>query len=122
MTPTEFRKSQKTKLLENSSGFSCRLAYRPPLDWEQLLGFLARRAIPQVEVVQEGAYFRTVRIGRQNREYSGVVEVRHETDTQMISVRLSDTLVPVCAMVLERIKRLFDLHADPMTIRMALGS
>ena len=40
----------------------------------------------------------------------------------MISVRLSDALVPVCPVVLERIKRLFDLHADPTTINMALGS
>lgn len=122
MTPTEFRKGQKKQPMENPTGFLCRLAYRPPLDWEHLLGFLARRAIPQVEVVQDGAYFRTVQIARQNCEYSGFVEVRHEADRQMISVRLSDALVPVCAVVLERIKRLFDLHADPTTINMVLGS
>ena len=39
----------------------------------------------------------------------------------MISVRLSDTLVPVCATVLERVKRLFDLHADPAAIDAVLG-
>ncbi len=121
MTPTEFRKQQKKQPGGNSSNFSCRLAYRPPLDWEQLLGFLSRRAIPQVEAVQDGAYFRTVQINRQNREYSGFVEVRHEADRQMISVRLSDALVPVCAAVLERIRRLFDLHAEPTSINAVLG-
>jgi AraC family transcriptional regulator of adaptative response / DNA-3-methyladenine glycosylase II len=119
MTPTEFRKQQKKRAAENSSEFSFRLSYRPPFDWEQLLGFLSRRAIPQVETVQDGAYFRTVQITRQNREYTGFLEVRH--GQQMISVRLSDALVPVCAIVLERVKRLFDLHADPSAINLTLG-
>jgi AraC family transcriptional regulator of adaptative response / DNA-3-methyladenine glycosylase II len=122
MTPTELRKRQKKSALENSSEFSFHLSYRPPFDWEQLLGFLSRRAIPGVEAVQDGAYFRTVYIHRQNREYTGFLEVRHEAERQMISVRLSDTLVPVCAVVLERIKRLFDLQADPMAINAVLGS
>ena len=121
-TPTEFRKQRKKQSVENSSEFSFRLGYRPPLDWQELLNFLARRAIPQVEAVQDGAYFRTVQISRQSREYTGYLEVRHEAENQLISVRLSDALVPVCAVILERIKRLFDLHADPMTINAALGS
>ena len=121
VTPTEFRRRQKKPTVDGSSGFSCRLAYLPPLDWEQILGFLSRRAIPLVETVRDGAYFRTVQISRQNRDYSGFVEVRHEAGRQMISVRLSDALVPVCAAVLERIKRLFDLHADPTPINMTLG-
>jgi AraC family transcriptional regulator of adaptative response / DNA-3-methyladenine glycosylase II len=122
LTPTEFRKQQKKQLAGNSSEFLFRLGYRPPLDWEQLLGFLARRAIPQVESIQNGAYFRTVQLHRQNRDYTGFLEVRHEPDKQVISVRLSDSLVPVCAMVLDRVKRLFDLHADPAAINLALGS
>jgi AraC family transcriptional regulator of adaptative response / DNA-3-methyladenine glycosylase II len=121
MTPTELRKRQKKNGAENSSEFSFRLGYRLPMDWEQILGFLSRRAIPQVESVADGAYFRTVRLTRQNGEYTGFLEVRNHPDERMISVRLSDTLVPVCVIVLERIKRLFDLEADPMAIEAVLG-
>jgi len=121
MTPTELRKKKGGPAADNSSEFSFRLSYRPPFDWERLLGFLSRRAIPQVEVIQDGAYFRTVRIHRQQRDYSGFIEVRHEADGQMISVRLSDALIPVCAVILERVKRLFDLQADPAIINLALG-
>ena len=121
LTPTELRKRQKRQAAENSSEFSFRLSYRPPFDWEHLLGFLSRRAIPQVETVTDGAYFRTVRLSRQNSEFTGFLEVRHEPDQRMISVRLSDTLVPVCAIVLERLKRLFDLQADPAAIGLVLG-
>jgi AraC family transcriptional regulator of adaptative response / DNA-3-methyladenine glycosylase II len=121
MTPTELRERQKKQAVENSSEFSFRLGYRPPFDWEQILGFLSRRAIPQVEVVQDGAYFRTVRLNRQSREYTGFLEVRHEPEQRMISVRLSDTLIPVCPVVLERTRRLFDLEGDPAAIGMVLG-
>jgi AraC family transcriptional regulator, regulatory protein of adaptative response / DNA-3-methyladenine glycosylase II len=122
LTPTEFRKRQKKQVPENPSEFSFRLSYRPPLDWKRLLGFLSQRTIPQVEDVRDGAYFRTVQVTRQDREFVGHLEVRHEADEPMLSVRLSDALLPVCAIVLEQMKRLFDLHADPTAINTVLGS
>lgn len=122
MTPTELRKRHSRHAAGNSSEFSFRLSYRPPFDWEHLLGFFARRAIPQVEAVRDGAYFRTVRVTRHDQEYTGFLEVRNDPDKRMISVRVSDRLVPVTAMVLERIKRLFDLEADPAAINPVLGS
>ena len=122
MTPTELRKKNKNKAAEKSSEFSFRLGYRPPFDWERLLSFLSRRAIPGVEVIRDGAYFRTVRVNRQNREYAGFIEVTHDADAKTICVRLSDELVPACTMVLDRVKRLFDLQADPAAINTVLGS
>jgi len=121
VTPTEFRKQSKKSARENTTEFSFRLSYRPPLEWEELLNFLSRRAIPQVEAVRAGIYFRTARLQRQNREYSGWLEVRHEPEHAMISVRLADTLVPVCATILERVKQLFDLSAEPAVIATTLG-
>jgi AraC family transcriptional regulator of adaptative response / DNA-3-methyladenine glycosylase II len=121
MTPTELRKNQKKDPTQNPSEFSFRLSYRSPMDWQHLIAFLSRRAIPEVETVIGDAYFRTVRLSRQNIEYTGFFEVRNEADQRMISVRLSDTLAPVCVMVLERIKRLFDLEANPVAINKVLG-
>ena len=40
-----------------------RLDYRPPFDWAALLGFLAARAIPGVESVEDGVYLRTAAVG-----------------------------------------------------------
>ena len=39
-----------------------RLAYRAPIDAERMLGFLAARAIPGVESVQDGRYRRTIQL------------------------------------------------------------
>jgi AraC family transcriptional regulator, regulatory protein of adaptative response / DNA-3-methyladenine glycosylase II len=122
LTPTELRKQQKKQLPARFSEFSFRLNYRPPLDWERLLGFLSLRVIPRVEAVQDGAYFRTVHIKRQSRDFVGYIQVGHESEKHLLSVRLSDALLPVCAVVLERVKRLFDLHADPAAIDLALGT
>jgi len=122
LTPTDLRKAQKEKVAENFSDFAFRLSYRPPLDWDRLLAFLTQRTIPGVEAVFDGAYFRTVRIKRHDRQWVGTIRVEHERDQNMLSVRLSDSLLPVCAVVLERTKQLFDLHADPAAISSALRS
>ena len=122
MTPTEFRKGHKHGTTGTLSEFPFRLAYRPPLDWERMLGFLSQRVIPQVEEVRDGTYSRTVRVKRQEREYTGFIQVRHDAGTQMVTVRLSDTLLPVCAILLGRAKQLFDLNADPAAIGAVLGS
>jgi AraC family transcriptional regulator of adaptative response / DNA-3-methyladenine glycosylase II len=121
MSPTELRKKHKASAPESFSEFSFRLSYRPPLDWLRLLAFLSQRAIPGVEAVQDGAYLRTVAIERPDKVFSGTIEVRNDAEGQLLSVRLSDALQPVCAIVLERVKRLFDLHADPVAIDRALG-
>lgn len=121
MAPTELRKRQAKRILENASPFAFRLSYRPPLDWERLLGFLARRAVPHVEEVRDNTYFRTVQVIRQDREFAGHIHVRHLSGESMLAVHLSDALLPVCAFVLERVKRLFDLQADPAAIKAALG-
>jgi AraC family transcriptional regulator of adaptative response / DNA-3-methyladenine glycosylase II len=121
LTPTEFRKQQKRDIPQNFAEFPFRLNYRPPFDWDRLLGFLAPRLIPHVESIQAGKYFRTVQMIRQNRKIAGHLEVRHDADKHMLFVHLSDSLLPVCAAVLERLKRLFDLYADPAAINSVLG-
>jgi AraC family transcriptional regulator of adaptative response / DNA-3-methyladenine glycosylase II len=121
MTPTDLRKARGKKDAEDAPGFSLRLGYRSPFQWQHLLDFLSRRAIAQIETVQAGAYFRTVQIERHGQKFAGHIEVRNEADRSMLSVRFSDALLPVCAIVLERMRRLFDLQADPVAIGKVLG-
>jgi AraC family transcriptional regulator of adaptative response / DNA-3-methyladenine glycosylase II len=122
MTPTELRKGEKKQAAKNFPEFSFHLSYRPPFDWTRLLGFLSLRAIPHVESVQDGSYFRTVHVERRDRKFVGYIQVENASGERMLSVRISDALTPVCAVVLERVKRLFDLQADPAAIERALGS
>lgn len=122
MSPTGLRKSRRRQTAENFSEISFHLGYRPPFDWDRLLRFLSLRAVPGVEVVRDGTYFRTVQVERSKRKFTGYIQVVNEADKYMLSVRLSPDLLPVCAIVLERVRRLFDLCADPAVIDKALGA
>jgi len=121
MAPTEFRKQQQTVAARTASDLSLCLGYRPPFDWAGLLTFFEQRAVPQVETVHEGAYCRTVSLHRHDRVLSGTIQVRHDEARKVLSIRVSSELLPVCALVLERVKQLFDLQADPVVINKALG-
>ena len=89
-----------------------RLAYRPPLAFDALLGFLAARAIPGVEEVRGSAYRRSV---VWNGE-AGVVAVERGRDERHLLLRAPAALARGLAFLAARARRLFDLDADPAAI------
>jgi AraC family transcriptional regulator of adaptative response / DNA-3-methyladenine glycosylase II len=93
------------------------LSYRPPIDWDALLGFLAARATPGVETVTNGSYARTVRAG----EHVGIIRARRDDSTPVIHLDVSDALLPSLAHISARVRQLFDLDADPKTIESHLA-
>jgi AraC family transcriptional regulator of adaptative response / DNA-3-methyladenine glycosylase II len=71
--PSELRaRRRRADRLVADGGLDLRLPFRPPLDWDALLGFLAPRAIPGVECVEGHAYRRTISLDG----LPGVLEVR----------------------------------------------
>lgn len=99
------------------------LSYRPPYNWEQILNFLALRAIPGVEIIRDGEYIRTVHFenGQQQRMY-GWVRVGHRPQQNVLTVTVDAALLPVLSKVLARICHLFDLHCDPDAVYEILAS
>jgi AraC family transcriptional regulator of adaptative response / DNA-3-methyladenine glycosylase II len=98
--------------------FSLRLDYRPPLRWDALLDFLALRAIPGVEQVEGGAYRRTVALG----DARGWLAVAPGDGRARLAVSLSSSLAPVVRPVVARLRRLFDLDAEPSRISEQLSA
>ena len=86
-----------------------RLAFRPPLDWPGLLGFLAPRATPGVEAVTGGVYRRTIAFG----DAAGTIAVRAAGGEPHLVMRVRRRRLPE---VVERARRLFDLDAEPVRI------
>jgi len=109
--PRDLRK-QRTKHADDG-GLRLTLAYRPPFDWRQLLSFLSARAIPGVEFVDAQRYLRTVAIGEQR----GWVGVAPDSRRNVVHVEIADSLVAVLPQLLGRLRRLFDLDAQPEVIR-----
>jgi AraC family transcriptional regulator of adaptative response / DNA-3-methyladenine glycosylase II len=98
----------------SSEGYSLRLAYRPPFDWGALQAFLAARAIPGVELVEDDVYRRTIAI----RDAVGTLAVRPDAGALRLDVVLSapDALFAIVT----RVRRLLDLDADPARIALEL--
>ena len=84
------------------------LPYREPFALEPLMAILRREAVPGVEVVQGRRYARTVQLdgcrGVVLAEFRGAGSVRIEVSASLLS-----GLVPMLA----RLRRLFDLDAEP---------
>ncbi|MBY0527796.1 MAG: helix-turn-helix domain-containing protein [Gemmataceae bacterium] len=88
------------------------VAYRPPLDWNAMLRFLAARAIPGVEYVTGVTYHRTVGIG----EHRGWLSVTPVADRHLLAVDIATALAPALPSLLVRLRNLFDLDARPDVI------
>ncbi len=98
-------------------GITLSLGYRPPYDWAAMLGFLATRAIPGVEAVHDGRYSRIIQLNGK----PGSVTVAHDPGRRCLraTLRVADTAaLPV---LIARLRRLFDLEADPAVIGAALS-
>jgi AraC family transcriptional regulator of adaptative response / DNA-3-methyladenine glycosylase II len=111
-TPTELRQRARQPAGGDSRGYSFRLAYRPPYDWAALLAFLRARATPGVESVDRAGYRRTIAVDGQR----GSLEVsRLESGPGLrVNVRFPDPRALL--RIVERVRRLFDLGADPKVI------
>jgi AraC family transcriptional regulator of adaptative response / DNA-3-methyladenine glycosylase II len=102
---------------QGTAAISLRLGYRPPFDWERILAYLGGRAIPGVERVEGHVYRRSYQLGGS----TGTIEVVHQPDRRSLSVRLEGVGPLPVRQIVARVRRLFDLDADPATITVALG-
>lgn len=117
-TPSRMRSSRSQPQPVAASGARCilDLSYRPPYDWDRMLAFFQRRAIPGVEHVANGTYRRTVRLG----SGQGEIAVRHATRGFGLRLEICLTDDRDLMVVVERVKRMFDLDANPRAIHSTL--
>lgn len=122
LVPTALRK-RMSQDKNQSSNITLALGYRPPYLWDKMLRFLAGRAIPGVEVITDNEYWRTVSlIGTEQKQVFGWLQVGHKEAQNVLTVTVSETLLPVLPQVLARIRHLFDLYCDPVGIYETLAS
>jgi AraC family transcriptional regulator, regulatory protein of adaptative response / DNA-3-methyladenine glycosylase II len=124
LSPSHLRRKAVTRVTSAPADtVSLSLSYRPPYDWSTMLAYLAARATPGVEFVdmKNGSYWKSVRLD----EHQGWILVRHATPTRRtrstqrpnaLKMQISAGLVPVFVPLLSRVRRLFDLDAEPSVI------
>ena len=94
-----------------AAGVTVRLPYRAPYDWESIIRFLAARAIPGVETVSPRRYARTLSVDGAR----GVVVVT-PGDGDFLRAEIHFPKLKALPAVIARIRRVFDLTADPALI------
>lgn len=116
--PSALRRRSAAGTAAAATGVTLRVRYQPPYDWESMLGYLRARAIPGVEVVENGRYLRTVEIGG----VAGSVEVAHLPQRQALEVTIRFPDVRSLPAIVGRVRRVFDVGADIETIDAHLAS
>jgi len=92
------------------AGITLQLSFRPPLDWPGLVRWLGARATRGVEQVgADLSWARTVRL----KGHSGWVHVRPDPQRPVLHAQIASTLAPVLGPVVQRLRALLDLDADP---------
>jgi AraC family transcriptional regulator of adaptative response / DNA-3-methyladenine glycosylase II len=118
-SPSELRRATDgSRSNDSSGGLELRLPFRQPFDWTSIVAFLKPRAIPGVEVVTESSYQRTIEIAG----VPGVLTVRPDGASSRLVVHLETGSYEGLAQTVERVRRIFDLSADPIQIASHLSS
>lgn len=88
------------------------LAFRPPYAWETQLDYLRARAVPGVERVTNSTYERTFAIAGEK----GTLRVSLSAHRNALEVRIQGSHAAALLPIVTRLRRLFDLDADPAAI------
>jgi AraC family transcriptional regulator of adaptative response / DNA-3-methyladenine glycosylase II len=107
LAPSELRRDSSKVV--NGGRIRLRLAYRPPLNWPALLAFLGPRSISGVEEVVDDTYRRTVAFG----DRAGVITVSSPAGDAHLTLDVPVALAPDLSTIVDRVRGIFDLGADP---------
>jgi AraC family transcriptional regulator of adaptative response / DNA-3-methyladenine glycosylase II len=108
--PASLRRSRGAGAVD-AAAVTMRLPFRPPYDWDAMLAFLAARAIPGVEAVTSDRYARTIALDG----IAGMLAVE-PGDRNCLRATVSFPCLTALPRIIARVRRVFDLAADPTII------
>ncbi len=92
------------------------LPYRAPFDWDTMVRFHEARAVPGVEQVVNGCYSRVIEIGGS----IGSISVSDCPGQSALRVEIRFPELNALPLIIARVRRMFDLSADPAAISAVL--
>src|SRR5262245_19201044 len=118
-SPRELRQGRRRgRPVPDGDEVILRLAYRPPYDWETLRAYLAVRAIPGVERVDERGYARTIQLPKGH----AFVRVAPVAGEAALELHVRGAEASALFLISAAARRMFDLGADPERIALAFKS
>jgi AraC family transcriptional regulator of adaptative response / DNA-3-methyladenine glycosylase II len=113
--PSDLRR--RAAAASDSPEINILLSYRPPYDWASMVGFLRARAIEGVEAVTADSYRRVIAFD----DAIGTIEVTQAPRQSALSVTVRFPRLNVLPAIIARVRRQFDLSAEPTAIAAALS-
>src|SRR5947199_1841668 len=107
-TPTHIRRLARQTVVQPENQYLFRLRFRSPYDWKGMLVFLAPRATPGVETVENGVYRRSISL----HGIDGYFEVSLDGENSGLAARVQFGDPRSLFFITERIRAMFDLNAD----------
>lgn len=93
------------------------LPYIPPFEWNPARTLLVGKAAFNVQAMDGERYLRTVTV----KGCRGWIGVENAADRNALQLEMSDSLAPVADVVQVKVRRAFDLDANPAQIAAQLG-
>jgi len=113
--PREIRRTRAALANGTTDELVLRLPYRAPYDFAHLAEFYARRAVPGVECVEAGEYRRSFVLD----EVPGWFAVAPIAGDSALALRVHHPKASALGTLAARVKRMFDVDADPHALRSA---
>ena len=90
------------------ASLALRLAYRPPLDFPAILGFLRKRVIPGIERISDEVYERVIVSG----DVTSTIRVTADSLRPELKLEIENADPRAIPDIVRRVRRVFDLDAD----------
>jgi AraC family transcriptional regulator of adaptative response / DNA-3-methyladenine glycosylase II len=117
-TPTQIRANARARKSLPENEYLFQLRFRPPFDWRGMLAVLREAATPGIEQAGDDTYRRTISLNG----HDGHVHVSLDPYHPALQARISFGDPRALFLIVERIRRLFDLNADWAALALNLGS
>jgi len=114
-TPGELRAKRKRDT--SYTDITLQLHYRPPYDWAGVIGFFGRHALAGVEEVTAHSYRRNISVDGNVGRVTVCSIVNRDALELTLRLPAHKALMPIVS----RVRRMFDLDANPSVIRDALA-
>lgn len=115
-SPSQLRHLARKKEVQAANQYVFHLNFRPPYAWQGMLDFLAPRCTPGVEIVENDRYRRTISVNGK----PGYFEVSLDGERNWLVARIEFSDPRLLFVIVERVRRMFDLNADWTSISKAL--
>jgi AraC family transcriptional regulator of adaptative response / DNA-3-methyladenine glycosylase II len=112
-SPGDLRRSTARERTGIEPGvYTFRLGFRPPYNWASVIGFLGPRAIPGVETITLEEYRRSIFLDG----HAGFISVRPVFAKNYLELRIEFPEPAALFRIVERVRNIFDLRADPADV------